>query len=134
MLQAGEQRIPLATIAEMMNSEGHEPRIRYEYQAPKTNPLGQGGDTHIAYSFAAQAAEVSVDTRTGEVAVLQVITANDVGKCLNPLGLQGQVEGGVVMGIGSTLMENFIVDRWIGIHRQDGSLPHPIHPSHPGDC
>ena len=110
MLQAGEQRIPLATIAEMMNSEGHAPRVRYEYQAPKTNPLGAGTDTHIAYSFAAQAAEVSVDTRTGEVSVLQVITANDVGKCLNPLGLQGQVEGGVVMGIGTTLMENFIVD------------------------
>jgi xanthine dehydrogenase molybdenum-binding subunit len=72
--------------------------------------LGEGGDIHIAYSFAAQAAEVCVDTRTGEVSVLQVITANDVGRCLNPLGLQGQAEGGVVMGIGGTLMENFIVD------------------------
>jgi len=110
VVQAGDQRFPLASIVEMMNSEGHEPRVRYEYQAPKTNPLGQGSDTHIAYSFAAQAAEVCVDIRTGEVSVLQVITANDVGMCLNPLGLQGQVEGGVIMGIGSALMENFIVD------------------------
>jgi xanthine dehydrogenase molybdenum-binding subunit len=80
------------------------------YQAPETRQLGEGGDTHFAYSFAAQAAEVSVDTRTGEVTVLQVITANDAGKCLNPLGMQGQAEGGVMMGIGGALMENFIID------------------------
>jgi xanthine dehydrogenase molybdenum-binding subunit len=106
----GSRRFPLASIMKMMNSEGHETRVRYEYQAPTTKPLGEGGDAHIAYSFAAQAAEVSVDTRTGEVMVLQVITANDVGKCLNPLGLQGQAEGGVMMGIGTALMENFIID------------------------
>jgi CO/xanthine dehydrogenase Mo-binding subunit/aerobic-type carbon monoxide dehydrogenase small subunit (CoxS/CutS family) len=109
-VEAGNHRIPLASIVGIMNAEGHEARVRYEYQAPETRPLGVGGDTHFAYSFAAQAVEVSVDTRTGEVAVNQVITANDVGKCLNPLGLQGQAEGGVMMGIGGALMENFIVD------------------------
>jgi xanthine dehydrogenase molybdenum-binding subunit len=109
-VQAGSHRFSLPSIVKMMNSEGRETRVRYEYQAPTTRPLGEGGDTHIAYSFAAQAAEVSVDTRTGEVTVQQVITANDVGKCLNPLGLQGQAEGGVMMGIGGALMENFIVD------------------------
>ena len=65
---------------------------------------------HFAFSFAAQAAEVEVDTRTGEVRVLQVIAANDVGKAINPLGLQGQVEGGVMMGMGNALTENFIVE------------------------
>ena len=109
-VKVGSQRFTLKNIVEMMNAEGHETRVRYEYQAPTTRTLGEGGDTHIAYSFAAQAAEVCVDTRTGEVTVLQVITANDVGKCLNPLGLQGQAEGGVMMGIGGALMENFIVD------------------------
>jgi xanthine dehydrogenase molybdenum-binding subunit len=93
-----------------MKAEGREAYVSYEYQAPTTKLLGEGGDIHIAYSFAAQAAEVSVDTRTGEVMVLQVITANDVGKCLNPLGLQGQAEGGVMMGIGGALMEKFIVE------------------------
>jgi CO/xanthine dehydrogenase Mo-binding subunit/aerobic-type carbon monoxide dehydrogenase small subunit (CoxS/CutS family) len=110
LVEAGDHRIPLASIVGIMNAEGHEARVRYEYQAPKTRPLGEGGDIHFAYSFAAQAAEVSVDTRTCEVVVLQIITANDVGKCLNPLGLQGQAEGGVIMGIGGALMENFIVD------------------------
>jgi xanthine dehydrogenase molybdenum-binding subunit len=65
---------------------------------------------HFAFSFAAQAAEVEVNTRTGEVRALRVIVANDVGKALNPLGLQGQVEGGVVMGLGNALTENFIVE------------------------
>lgn len=107
---AGGQTFSLAGMAEMMKKEGRETRLRYRYEAPTTQPVGEGGDTHFAYSFAAQAAKVAVDTRTGEVTVLQVITANDVGKCLNPLGLQGQVEGGVMMGIGGALMENFIVD------------------------
>jgi CO/xanthine dehydrogenase Mo-binding subunit/aerobic-type carbon monoxide dehydrogenase small subunit (CoxS/CutS family) len=112
-VNAGSRRFSLKNIVEMMNTEGHQTRVRYEYQAPTTRPLGESGDTHFAYSFAAQAAEVSVDTRTGEVMVHQVITANDVGSCLNPLGMQGQVEGGVMMGIGGTLMENFITDNGV---------------------
>ena len=106
----GSHFITLASVVDIMKAEGREAYVSYEYQAPTTKPLGEGGDIHIAYSFAAQAAEVSVDTRTGEVMVLQVITANDVGKCLNPLGLQGQAEGGVMMGIGGALMEKFIVE------------------------
>jgi CO/xanthine dehydrogenase Mo-binding subunit len=43
------------------------------------------------------------------VAVLRVIAANDVGTAINPLGLQGQVEGGIMMGLGNALTENFIV-------------------------
>ena len=77
----------------------------------ESEALGQGGDMHFAFSFAAQAAEVEVDTRTGRSRVLRVITANDVGKALNPLGLQGQMEGGVVMGIGHALMEEFVVEQ-----------------------
>lgn len=65
---------------------------------------------HFAFSFAAQVAEVEVNTLTGEVSVLSVIAATDVGRALNPLGLQGQVEGGVMMGIGNALIEEFIVD------------------------
>lgn len=102
--------IPFTQVMELMKEEGREVCVRYEYQAPQTQALHEGTNTHIAYSFAAQAAEVAVDTRTGEVTVLQVITANDVGRALNPLGLQGQVEGGILMGLGGALMEKFIVD------------------------
>ncbi len=106
----GRRHLTLAQVEKLMRAVGQTPCVRYDYQAPETHPLDEAGDAHIAYSFAAQAAEVAVDTRTGEVSVLQVITANDVGKCLNPLGLQGQAEGGVIMGMGTALMENFIVD------------------------
>jgi xanthine dehydrogenase molybdenum-binding subunit len=65
---------------------------------------------HFAFSFAAQAAEVEVNTLTGEVSVLRLVTATDVGKAINPLGLQGQVEGGAMMGLGNALTEHFIVE------------------------
>jgi len=100
--------IPLGQVAVEMREMGNAPRALYEYHAPITRPLGQGGDMHIAFSFASQAAEVEVNTLTGEVRVLRVISANDVGRAINPLGLLGQVEGGVVMGVGHALLENFI--------------------------
>ncbi|MEE9188399.1 MAG: molybdopterin cofactor-binding domain-containing protein, partial [Anaerolineales bacterium] len=102
--------LPMEEVYLEMNEEGRSPRALYEYWAPSTDPLGDGGNMHFAYSFAAQAAQVEVDTHTGEVKVLNVIVANDVGKAINPLGLQGQVEGGVVMGLGNALTEHFIVE------------------------
>jgi xanthine dehydrogenase molybdenum-binding subunit len=110
LAQVNGHTIPLGEVVGYMKSEGHEPRVLYEYWAPPTQPLGEGGDMHFAFSFAAQAAEVEVNTLTGEVRVLRVIAANDVGKAINPLGLQGQVEGGVMMGIGNALTEHFIVE------------------------
>ncbi len=107
-LQVAGRTIPLGDVASEMHRLGKPPRSLYEYHAPATRPLGQGGDMHIAFSFATQAAEVEVNTLTGEVKVVQVISANDVGRAINPLGLQGQVEGGIVMGVGHALLENFI--------------------------
>jgi selenium-dependent xanthine dehydrogenase len=110
LAQVNGQTVPLGKVVDAMRSEGREPRVLYEYWAPKTQPLGTGGDMHFAFSFAAQAAEVEVNTLTGEVRVVRVIAANDVGKAINPLGLQGQVEGGVMMGLGNALTEQFIVE------------------------
>jgi len=110
LAQVNGHSLPLGKVVQEMRSEGREPRALYEYWAPTTQPLGTGGKMHFAYSFAAQAAEVEVNTNTGETRVLRVIAANDVGRALNPLGLQGQVEGGVMMGLGNALPENFIVE------------------------
>jgi CO/xanthine dehydrogenase Mo-binding subunit len=110
LAQVNGHSIPLGEVAEELEKEGREPLTNYEYWAPKTQPLGTGGVMHFAYSFAAQAVEVEVDTNTGEVSVLRVIAANDVGTAINPLGLQGQVEGGIMMGLGNALTENFIVE------------------------
>jgi xanthine dehydrogenase molybdenum-binding subunit len=104
------QVLTYSEVYKEMTALGQRPRVRYEYEAPKTQPLGTGGDMHFAYSFAAQAAEVEVNTQTGEVRVLHVIAANDVGTAVNPLGLQGQVEGGIMMGLGHCLTEEFIVE------------------------
>jgi xanthine dehydrogenase molybdenum-binding subunit len=110
LAQINGSRVSYGELVGMMKAEGREPRASYEYWAPATQPLGTGGNMHFAFSFAAQAAEVEVDTDTGEVKVLTVIAANDVGRVINPLGLLGQVEGGVIMGLGNALTEEFIVE------------------------
>ncbi len=84
--------------------------IRSVYHAPRTSPLGGPDPIHFAYSFSAQAVEIEVSLEDGSLQVLQVISANDAGRVLNPLGFQGQVEGGVVMGVGHALMEEFRVN------------------------
>ncbi len=92
-----------ADVYKEMNALGRQPRVRYEYEAPKTQPLGTGGDMHFAFSFGVQAAEVEVNKLTGEVRVLRVISANDVGMAVNPLGLQGQVQSAMVYGLTAAL-------------------------------
>ena len=109
LAQVDGHSIPLGEVASEMKSQGRTPKALYEYWAPETKPLGQGGDMHFAFSFAAQAAEVEVSTLTGVVRVLRVISANDVGQIINALALNGQVEGGVMMGLGNALTEQFIV-------------------------
>ena len=110
IVHANGHSMSYAEVAKEMKSMGQQPRALYEYEAPKTQPLGEGGDMHFAFSYGVQAAEVEVNTQTGEVRVLKVIAANDVGMAVNPLGLQGQVEGGVMMGLGNALTEEFIMD------------------------
>ncbi|MEJ2446818.1 MAG: molybdopterin-dependent oxidoreductase [Anaerolineales bacterium] len=102
--------LSFADVGALMREEGRVPRLTYDYSSPKTTPLGEPGDKHFAYSFAAQAMEVEVDLETGEVRVVRALGATDVGKAINPLGLQGQVEGGLIMGIGHALTEEFIVE------------------------
>ncbi|HSR47987.1 MAG TPA: molybdopterin cofactor-binding domain-containing protein [Anaerolineales bacterium] len=110
LAQVDGQQLAYADVVRMMKSEGRQTRAAYEYWAPETQPLGTDGPIHFAFSFATQAAEIEVDTETGEVRVLTVIAANDVGRTINPLGLLGQVEGGVMMGLGNALTEEFIVE------------------------
>jgi hypothetical protein len=68
------------------------------------------GDVSAAYAWGTQVVEVEVDTDTGNVRLLKVTAAHDVGRVLNRLGIEGQVEGGIVMGQGYALTENLIVD------------------------
>jgi CO/xanthine dehydrogenase Mo-binding subunit len=66
------------------------------------------GSPYATYAFATHMTEVEVDKTTGFCKVVKVYAAHDVGKAINPRDLRGQVYGGVVMGIGFALMEEFI--------------------------
>lgn len=109
-VHVNDEELTFAEVSSLMRAEGRVPKLVYEYKSPETTPLGEPGDKHFAYSFAAQAMEVEVDLDTGEVRVVRAVGATDVGKAINPLGLQGQAEGGLIMGIGHALTEEFIVE------------------------
>jgi len=82
----------------------------FKYLAPPTTPFDHetGHSTpNFAYAYVAQAAEVEVDTQTGQVRVLRLVSANDVGKSINPNMVVGQIEGGVVQAQGYALMEDY---------------------------
>lgn len=66
------------------------------------------GEAYFTYSFATHIAKVRVDKLTGQVLVDKIWAAHDIGKVINPAGLEGQVEGGVTQGIGWATSEDFI--------------------------
>ena len=101
------KEMPLTEAVRLARSEGLSLMASQVYTPPKTVPLGETGDAHFAYGYATQAVEVEVDITSGQVEVLRVIAAHDVGNAVNPVGAEGQVEGGIVMGLGFALMEEF---------------------------
>ena len=105
---AGDKSVSLHDVISRAADAGIPTLAEYEYWAPETQPLGTGGDMHFAFGFCAQAVLCEIDTRTGSVRVRKVIAAHDVGRAINPLTLEGQIEGGIVMCIGYALTEHFI--------------------------
>ncbi len=84
---------------------------RITYRHKDTEPLGAGTQNHghVAFLFAAHRASVDVDLGTGLVKVVQVATAQDVGKAINPVAVIGQLEGGIAQGLGLAVMEEVIL-------------------------
>ncbi len=85
----------------------------YTYLAPKTTPFaevdGEPSTPNFAYGYVAQSVEVEVDTETGTIHVTRVVSADDVGKAINPRQVVGQIEGSVVQAQGYAVLENFQV-------------------------
>ncbi len=104
-------RVSFDQVVKWAQEENRPTRYLHEYVAPETKPLGEEGDMHFAFSYAAQAAFVEVDMRTGEVHVEKIVTATDIGRAINPLALEGQIEGGIIMCIGNALTEEYIVEK-----------------------
>jgi len=101
--------------------------VEQRYTPPGSAPLLEGevsrfGEpdfesrpTHWCYAYSTQVAVVEVDTVTGDVDVLTIISANDVGKVINRQAIEGQIHGGVMMGLGYALSEQFLVERGINL-------------------
>ena len=81
-----------------------------EYRHPETSDLDENGqgNCHTAFAFVAHRAVVDVDPELGLVKVVQVATAQDVGRALNPLSVLGQIEGGIAQGLGLAVMEEIV--------------------------
>jgi len=80
-----------------------------------TGSRGLNADDVKIQTFGCQVAQVAVDPAVGEVVVEHVWGVHDVGRIINPLGASGQIEGGILQGVGYALTEEFVVDPGTGI-------------------
>jgi xanthine dehydrogenase D subunit len=102
----GDLRVPVAeasagVVLEQTVEHHHRPTEELDEQ-------GQGR-CHTAFAFTAQRAVVDVDPELGLVKVVQIATAQDVGRALNPLSVVGQIEGGIAQGLGLAVMEEIVL-------------------------
>ena len=81
------------------------------------DPVTGKGNPWQAYVYGSQIAEVAVDTFTGEVHVLGIWAAHDVGRAINPQGVEGQIEGGAVQSMGQAIMEDFTIKEGIPVNK-----------------
>ncbi len=93
---------------------------------PSLDPETGQGNPYFVYTFSTHMAEVIVDVETGEVEITDFVAAFDIGRAINPGLIEGQIEGGVAMGLGYALMENVVVDRG---HIQNKSLRNYLIPT-----
>jgi aldehyde oxidoreductase len=109
------RRIDLATL--QADSDGLV-FVAEETYDPPTLPLdarGQG-KPYAVYGYGAQIAELEVDLKLGTVKLIKITAAHDVGKAINPVLAEGQIEGGIAQGIGMALMEEYIPGRTENLH------------------
>jgi CO/xanthine dehydrogenase Mo-binding subunit len=107
---------PLAPIAEVLGDQvieetrefHHRPTVALSRKPGADGAIGQG-DAHLQFAFAAHRVVADVDVELGLVRLVEVTTAQDVGKALNPLSVVGQIQGGTTQGIGLALMEEIQV-------------------------
>ena len=84
----------------------------FEHHHRPTEELDENGqgDCHVAFAFVAHRAVVDVDVELGLVKVIQIATAQDVGRVLNPIAALGQIEGGIAQGLGLAVMEEIVLE------------------------
>ncbi len=117
LIREGEaaRRVDLATLEASTDGLVFLAEATYD---PPTLPLdakGQG-KPYAVYGYGAQLAELEVDLGLGTVKLLKITAAHDVGKAINPVLVEGQIEGGIAQGIGMALMEEYIPGRTENLH------------------
>ncbi|HTJ61732.1 MAG TPA: molybdopterin cofactor-binding domain-containing protein [Candidatus Saccharimonadales bacterium] len=106
--RARDRRIARDRLEDLLDTPV-EHRITYRHRPTESlNDVTQNHG-HVAFLFAAHRASVDVDLGTGLVSVVQVATAQDVGKAINPVAVIGQIEGGIAQGLGLAVMEEVIL-------------------------
>ena len=85
---------------------------------PPTIPLDNNGQgkPYAVYGYGVQMAEIEVNKELGTIKIEKIIAVHDLGKVVNPLLAEGQIEGGVAQGLGLALMEEYIPDRTENLH------------------
>ncbi|MGH8962230.1 MAG: xanthine dehydrogenase subunit D [Jatrophihabitantaceae bacterium] len=114
-LIAGDGSV-LAALADVLGDEAaeqtrefhHRPTVPLSRDHGGDGDIGQG-DAHLQFAFAAHRVVADVDVELGLVRLVEVTTAQDVGKALNPLSVVGQIQGGTTQGLGLALMEEIQV-------------------------
>jgi CO/xanthine dehydrogenase Mo-binding subunit len=114
-----EKRLPIAKVARESQVILGKPVMASASYNPKTVPLdsefGQGKPFNT-YVYATQIAEVEVETDTGRVDVLRIVAAHDCGTPINPLLVEGQIEGGIGTGIGFALTEEIVFQNGVQLN------------------
>lgn len=103
-------QLPVDGAGYVLSAEG--------YYDPPTAPLDSDGQgvPYAQYGYAAQMAVVEVDIDLGTVKPLRIVAAHDVGRAINPMLVEGQIQGGIAQGLGMALMEEYIPGRSENLH------------------
>ena len=112
---AAEHTIDLKNLAE--DAEGYVLTSLETYDPP-TKPLDENGQgvPYAQFGYAAHLVVVEVDTALGTIKPLKFVAAHDVGKAINPMLVEGQVQGGIAQGLGMALMEEYLPGRTENLH------------------
>jgi CO/xanthine dehydrogenase Mo-binding subunit len=113
-------------LAELIGGGAVEREATYRH--PATEPIDERtgrGNLHAGFAFVAHRAVVEVDVELGVARVTELACAQDVGRAINPLAVEGQLEGGSVQGLGLALMEELLVNDGIVVNRSFGEYRIP---------
>jgi CO/xanthine dehydrogenase Mo-binding subunit len=109
LLELGADPDDHDALAELLRERPLDATVEWHHRP--TQPLDENGqgDAHLQFAFSAHRAVVDVDTELGLVRVVELATAQEVGRAINPQALEGQIEGGSAQGLGLALMEEIVV-------------------------